>query len=350
MTALLSVDHLSKLYRSRTGVFHRVQSEIVAVDGVSFELGEQRTLAVVGESGCGKSTLAKLLLGLVKPSSGTISIEGEDVTAALSDLRNRRRLQLVSQNPWSALNRRKTIRHALLQPLQVHGLGGDSGGRRARVRELIEAVGLSPSYLDRYPSEISGGELQRVTIARALAVEPKILVLDEPTSSLDVSVKAAMIRLLLRLQEERALSYVFITHELDVARHIADDVVVMYLGQSVESGPAEVTLNAPHHPYTQGLLASIPKPDPTLRVGFAAIAGEIPSPYNRPAGCVFHTRCPQVMPRCRSEWPASQVVGPRHQGSCHLLQSVQPPQPIVDPRRDDVAPAGQEHSSQLKRS
>jgi len=264
-----------------------------AVDGVTFEVPEGRTLAVIGESGCGKSTIARMLVRLTEPTAGRIQVHGSEAV-------DRRAIQLVSQNPWSALNRRKSIKHALHQALAVHGLHPGKAAREARVRELLELVGLSEEYLGRRPAGVSGGELQRVTIARALAVEPRVLVLDEPTASLDVSVKALLVNLLLELRRTLGLSYVLITHEIDIARHLADDVAVMYLGHFVETGTAEQVFDDPRHPYTRALLAAVPGPG---RPPVAPLRGEVPSAVAPPPGCRFHTRCPLATQECAAGQP-----------------------------------------------
>ncbi|WP_063766189.1 oligopeptide/dipeptide ABC transporter ATP-binding protein [Streptosporangium amethystogenes] len=288
----ISVEHLSKHYLIRSG--RRGQDRLVhAVDGVSFEVPEGRTLAIIGESGCGKSTVARMLVRLAEPTAGRILVHGREET-------DRRTIQLVSQNPWSALNRRKTIRHALEQPLVVHGLHPGAAARAARVRELLELVGLTEDYLDRRPGGVSGGELQRVTVARALAVEPRVLVLDEPTASLDVSVKALLVNLLMDLQRRLGLSYVLITHELEIARHLADEVAVMYLGRFAETGDAEQVFSAPGHPYTRALLAAVPGPG---REPAAPLQGEVPSAVAPPPGCRFHTRCPLAIDICAQTEP-----------------------------------------------
>lgn len=282
MTPLLELDQVTHRYRlSRRQVVH-------AVEGVSLSLDPGQTLAVVGESGCGKSTLAKLAVGLLTPTAGSV--------------RAARTVQFVSQNPWSALNPRKTIGHSVGLPLLVHKLCKDRGERTRRVAELLEQVGLPASHASRRPGGISGGELQRVTVARALAARPRAIVLDEPTASLDVGVKATVVNLLLDLRESLGLGYLLITHELDIARHLATHVAVMYLGRIVEHGPAEEVFGSPRHPYTRTLLAAVPLPDPTRR-RLPALSGEVPSAVHPPSGCAFHPRCPYVVAACKSEVP-----------------------------------------------
>ncbi|MER5771847.1 ABC transporter ATP-binding protein [Streptomyces sp. NPDC001985] len=277
-----------------------------AVDDVGFRVAEGETLAIIGESGCGKSTVARLLLGLTDPTSGSITIPGE------------RRVQLVAQNPWSALNRRKTIGHALQQPLLIHRPDLDRKGRAARVRELLDLTGLPADFLLRYPADVSGGELQRVTIARALAARPRLLVLDEPTASLDVSVKAGLVNLLCDLRDDLGLTYLLITHEIDVARLLADQVLVMYLGHVVESGEADEVFDRPAHPYTRSLLDSVPLPDPRRRKELLPLSGEVPSAVDPPSGCRFRTRCPHVLPECARTRPPARPVGDGHLTACHL--------------------------------
>ncbi|GII86097.1 ABC transporter ATP-binding protein [Sphaerisporangium siamense] len=302
--SVIEAERLTKHYRLRSGGGGRV---VHAVDDVSFTLEEGTTLAIVGESGCGKSTIARMLVRLTEPTEGRVLVHGRNHA-------DRRAVQLVSQNPWSALNRRKSIRHALEQPLAVHGLYPRGAARAARVRELLELVGLGEEYLGRRPGGVSGGELQRVTVARALAVEPRALVLDEPTASLDVSVKALLVNLLLDLRRRLGLGYVLITHEIDIARHLADRVAVMYLGRFVETGDAEQVFADPRHPYTRALLAAVPgldhrRPD--------APAGEVPSAVAPPPGCRFHTRCPLALDLCRRAEPALDPGPDGRRVACH---------------------------------
>lgn len=296
MTPLVELDQVTHRYPlTRRQVVH-------AVEGVSLSLSPGQTLAVVGESGCGKSTLARLAVGLLMPTAGSVRVTGEPAGPALSRTA-RRAVQFVSQNPWAALNPRKTIGHAVGLPLLVHQLCPGRDERAKRVAELLEQVGLPAGYADRRPGGISGGELQRVTVARALAARPRAIVLDEPTASLDVGVKATVVNLLLDLRESLGLGYLLITHELDIARHLATHVAVMYLGRIVEHGPAAEVFGSPRHPYTRTLLAAVPVPDPTRRQ-LLALAGEVPSAVRPPAGCAFHPRCPYAADACRSVVPA----------------------------------------------
>lgn len=316
---LLSVTDLRKSFPLRSGLLGRSTREVRAVDGVSFDMWAGTTMALVGESGCGKSTVAKLLLSLIRADSGSALLSGQEI---LSTKTGDRRLQIVSQNPWSALNRRKSIRHALTQPLLIHGLAADRSAAEDRAAELLEQVGLGSAYLTRRPEDLSGGELQRVTLARAIAVEPQVLVLDEATASLDVSVKATLVNLLIDLQERLGLTYLLITHEIDIARLIAHDVCVMYLGSVVERGPAEQVFYDPQHPYTAGLLASVPLADPRQRSRFAPISGEVPSALNPPSGCTFRTRCRFSTDECAEVVPPMQSVGAGHGAACIRLDAV----------------------------
>ncbi|WP_211593316.1 ABC transporter ATP-binding protein [Microbispora sp. H10836] len=316
--SVISAERLVKHYRIRSGG-RRPDRVVHAVDDVSFELAEGSTLAIVGESGCGKSTIARMLVRLTEPTAGRILVQGRDTV-------DRRAVQFVSQNPWSALNRRKSIRHALEQPLAVHGLHPGRAARAARVRELLDLVGLTEEYLDRRPGGVSGGELQRVTVARALAVEPRVLVLDEPTASLDVSVKALLVNLLADLRRRLGLSYVLITHEIDIARHLADRVAVMYLGRIVETGDAEQVFTDPRHPYTRALLAAVPgigsrEPAPLLR-------GEVPSAVSPPPGCRFHTRCPMAVDACARTEAALEPGPDGRRVACLRLDDLTAPPPF----------------------
>jgi len=316
----LRVENLSKHFRlAKPLLLIGPTRTLYAVDDVTFEITVGSTLALVGESGCGKSTVARNIVGLQSPTRGRILLDGRDVADRANRKAVRRSVQLISQNPQSSLNRRRSILHAIVQPLRVHHLVDSWSQQVARARSLLEQVGLSAKYLDRYPSEVSGGELQRVTIARALAVEPTVLILDEPTASLDLSVKAKLLNLLRELQLQLDLTILWITHELDVARHVSDQTAVMYLGKIIEVGPSSKVLRSPAHPYTQSLLASLAVPDPSLRSAFRPLQGEVPSPIDRPTGCTFHTRCPQAFSICPRVVPNLTLVGQQHLASCHLL-------------------------------
>jgi len=286
---LLEVDGLVKHFpvKKRGGV-------VKAVDGVSFDLRRGETLGLVGESGCGKSTTGRAILRLIEPTSGAVRFDGEDVLAmSRRELRAfRRRAQIVFQDPYSSLNPRITVGGMLDEALKVHGLGGDRSGRRKRVAELLELVGLKAEHARRYPHEFSGGQRQRIGIARALSVEPELIVCDEPVSALDVSVQAQVINLLDELKAELDLTYLFIAHDLAVVEHVSDRVAVMYLGRIVELANADELYRAPQHPYTRALLSAAPRPDPTAKRTPIILEGDVPSPLDPPSGCPFHPRCP----------------------------------------------------------
>jgi oligopeptide transport system ATP-binding protein len=290
-----------------------------AVDGVDLAVRRGETLAVVGESGCGKSTLARSVLRLVEPAAGRVRFAGEDVLALGREaLRRRRRdMQLVFQDPLASLDPRFTVGRSLAEPFVVHGIGTPAG-RRDRVAELLRLVGLDASTADRYPHEFSGGQRQRIGIARAIALEPKLVVLDEPVSALDVSIQSQILNLLLDLKERLGLSYLFISHDLGVVRAVADRVAVMYLGRVVETAPVERLFAGPAHPYAQALLAAVPRPDPARRRRRTATVGEPPDPARPPPGCPFHPRCPRAMAVCRAAMPERTEVAAGHAVRCHI--------------------------------
>ncbi len=317
--SILEVQNLEKHFRIEHGGWKKTSSLVRAVSDVSFTLDEGQVMTIVGESGCGKSTIARMLVGLSDPTRGKIIVDGHTMkpqrTAA-----DRRLIQMVAQNPWSAFNRRRTLGHSLTQPLLVNKVDPDRRSRRSRVEEMIERVGLTKAYLDGRPGDVSGGELARAALARALLLSPKVLVLDEPTASLDASVKATVIDLLRELRTDLNLSIVLITHEIDVARMIADTAVVMYLGRVAEMGASELVLRRPTHPYTRMLLASVPDPDPDHRE-LASAKGEVPSAAAPPHGCSYHPRCQMASDECG-------VIRPElleHAGvqvACHRTQDV----------------------------
>ncbi len=310
--SLLSVDRLSTHYAGAGGT-------VRAVDGVSLEIAEGETVALVGESGCGKSTLGKSLVRLVDPSSGNVTFKGRDVTAmAGRELQSvRRSIQMIFQDPFASLNPRQTIRTILTAPLAVHGIG-ERKQREAIAAQMVAHVGLPADSLDRYPHEFSGGQRQRIGIARALVLQPELVICDEPVSALDLSIQAQILNLLVEMKTELSLSYLFISHDLSVVRYFADRVLVMYLGRIVESAPTSELWKGAKHPYTQALLAAVP--DPSRRKQAAPITGDLPSPHNPPPGCRFHTRCPLATDICRAQDPAFRQFGSGHAAACHHAQ------------------------------
>jgi oligopeptide transport system ATP-binding protein len=323
---LLEVQDLAKHYPVKRGlILARTVGAVRAVDGVSFSLARGETLALVGESGCGKSTTARLVLRLIEPSRGRVVFDGAEVTAASPEAmrRLRRRMQIVFQDPYASLNPRLNIADTLAEPMIVHGIG-DAAARRARIEELLGLVGLAPYHAARYPHEFSGGQRQRIGIARALAVQPELIVCDEPVSALDVSIQAQVVNLLADLKRRFGLSYLFIAHDLAVVKHVADRVAVMYLGALVEVAEKRALFAAPRHPYTRALLAAIPHPDPSRRGRVTPPPGDVPSPMNLPPGCRFHTRCPHAVERCRTEPPPLREVAPGHAVACHRADELPP--------------------------
>ncbi len=324
---VLVATDLVKHYPIKGGVLRRTVGHVKAVDGVSFSLGRGETLGVVGESGCGKSTLGRLLMRLEEPTSGRVLFDGVDMYAqSTRDMRRLRRdIQIVFQDPYTSLNPRKTVGDILSEPFEIHKDVVPRGDRRRAVQDLLDLVGLNPEHINRYPHQFSGGQRQRIGIARGIALNPKVLICDEPVSALDVSVQAQVVNLLGRLQRDLGLSYVFIAHDLSVVRHISDRVAVMYLGKIVELGDEEDIYTRPTHPYTQALLSAVPVPDPTLRDQREQIilSGDVPSPANPPTGCRFHTRCWRVQDRCRNEIPelVDRPDGARgHESACHFAE------------------------------
>jgi len=319
---LLEVRDLVKHFPVGGGFFKRAAGTVRAVDGVSFTLRRGETLGLVGESGCGKTTTGRCILQLERPTSGQIVFEGTDLaTHSPQQLRGlRRHMQVIFQDPYSSLNPRMTIGQILAEPLKVHRLAPGKAAREKRIQELLKQVGLLPQHAQRYPHQLSGGQRQRVGIARALAMEPSLIICDEPVSALDVSIQAQIINLLEELQGRLGLTYLFIAHDLSVVRHISDRVVVMYLGKVVEVADRQTLYEAPLHPYTRALLSAVPIPDPKLEATRerTVLRGEIPSSLTPPGGCVFHTRCPKAEARCSAEIPRLREIQPGHWGACHL--------------------------------
>jgi len=317
---LLEVRNLKVHFPVRHGLLSRDKAFVKAVDDVSFTLEPAETLGLVGESGCGKTTLGRAVIRLLKPTSGSVHFEGEDITRFHgSQLRSRRRkFQIIFQDPYGSLDQRMTVEDIIGEALDIHRLTDGAVARRKRIEELLEAVGLAPQHLQRYPHEFSGGQRQRIGIARALAVEPRLIVCDEPVSALDVSVQAQIINLLQDLQRERGLAYLFIAHDLAVVEHISRRVIVMYLGKVVELCDSKSVIRSPKHPYTQALISAIPVVDPDAKRKRILLPGDVPSPIHPPPGCPFHPRCPIAEARCRTEVPTFRETAPGHWVACHL--------------------------------
>ncbi|WFE51847.1 MULTISPECIES: dipeptide ABC transporter ATP-binding protein [unclassified Micromonospora] len=323
---ILEVRDLVKHYPVTQGVvFKKTVGQVKAVDGVSFGLRAGETLGVVGESGCGKSTLARVLMNLEKPTAGSVVYKGQDISklSGTALRRLRRQIQLVMQDPYTSLNPRMTVGDLLGEPFEIHPEVAPKGSRRAKVRELLDLVGLNPEHINRYPHQFSGGQRQRIGIARALALRPEIIVCDEPVSALDVSIQAQVMNLLEQLQGEFGLSYVFIAHDLSVVRHLSDRVAVMYLGKIVEIGTEDEIYERPTHPYTQALLSAVPVPDPTQRSNKTIIrlTGDVPSPISPPSGCRFRTRCWKAQDVCAEQVPLLEIrQGSDHPTACHFAE------------------------------
>ena len=319
---LLEVRNLKVHFPVKHGVFSRVNAWVKAVDDVSLTVPPGETVGLVGESGCGKTTLGRAIIRLLEPTAGSVTFEGEDITtlegAALRE--RRRRFQMIFQDPVGSLNPRMTVGQIIGEALDIHHLVADETAREARIGQLLKDVGLNPQHAQRYPHEFSGGQRQRIGIARALAVEPKLIVCDEPVSALDVSVQAQIINLLQDLQREHGLAYLFIAHDLAVVEHISHRVVVMYLGKVGETAPSKAVVTQPKHPYTQALLSAVPVVDPDSKRQRIVLPGDVPSPINPPSGCPFHPRCPVAEARCKTEVPALREVSAGHFAACHLAK------------------------------
>jgi oligopeptide/dipeptide ABC transporter ATP-binding protein len=321
-TPLLEVRDLVKHFPISQGIiFQRQIGAVKAVDGISFGIGAGETLGLVGETGCGKSTTARLLVRLLDPTSGAVLLEGEDIStrrgAGLKALH--RDMQMIFQDPYSSLNPRKTVGSIIGEPYAIHGLHTGEGERKKQVQELMDRVGLNPEHYNRYPHEFSGGQRQRIGVARAVALEPKVLIADEPVSALDVSIQAQVLNLLKRLQREMGLTLVFISHDLSVVRHMCDRIAVMYLGKIVELAPNHSLYSFPRHPYTGALLSAVPVADPSGgKRERQLLSGDVPSPANPPPACRFHTRCPKMQEVCRTEEPLMEDKGNGTRAACHF--------------------------------
>ena len=317
---ILRVENLVKHFEVGGGLFGGRPAVVKAVDGVSFEIGRGETLGLVGESGCGKTTTGRCILRLEPPTGGRVIFEGRDLsTLSDGEMRGmRRRMQVIFQDPYSSLNPRMTVGQIIAEPLAVHRIVPDRAARAARVQDLLRHAGLLPAMARRYPHELSGGQRQRVGIARALAMEPSLIICDEPVSALDVSIQAQIINLLEELQAEFGLTYLFVAHDLSVVRHISDRVAVMYLGKIVEITDRKSLYEDPLHPYTKALLSAVPIPDPVVeaRREHVVLGGEVPSPLNPPLGCVFHPRCPIAVAECRTTVPELRQIRPGHRAAC----------------------------------
>jgi oligopeptide/dipeptide ABC transporter ATP-binding protein len=324
---LLAVEDLKMYFPVYGGVMRRKVAQVFAVDGVSFKIRAGETLGLVGESGCGKTTVGRTLLRLYRPTGGKVHFDGQNMMtldrAALQAIR--RDMQIIFQDPFESLNARQTIQEILEEPFRIHRIGS-SEERRQRVRQLLERVGLPGNSLTRFPHEFSGGQRQRIGIARAIALEPRLVICDEPVSALDVSIQSQIINLLLELQREMGLTYLFIAHDLAVVKHISDHIAVMYLGRIVEYAASDVLYREPRHPYTQALISAIPVADPDVRKKRQVLTGDVPSPITPPSGCHFRTRCPYAIDRCRNEVPALRPApgagNSAHLAACHRMEEI----------------------------
>ena len=316
---MLEVTDLQMHFPVRKGVFGRTTGYVYAVDGVSFTIDDGETLGLVGESGCGKTTVGRAVLRLLDPTNGAIRLDGDDITTLGNQALRpyRRRMQIIFQDPFSSLDPRMSAGDIVGELLGVHGVA-KGAERRERVAALFERVGLRADQLSNYPHEFSGGQRQRLSIARALSLNPELIICDEPVSALDVSIQAQVINLLMDLQAEFGLSYLFIAHDLAVVEHISDRVAVMYLGRIVEYAQTRALFENPQHPYTESLLAAVPVPDPTRPPAKRHLQGDVPSPVNRPSGCHFHTRCPYATAQCREQEPVLKTLTDGHRVACHL--------------------------------
>ena len=318
MKPLLQVEHIKKYFPVKTAMFAKKQVLLKAVDDVSLTVQKGECLGLVGESGCGKTTLGRVIMRLEEPTSGKLMFDGQDLLAlSKSELKKfRRRVQIIFQDPYSSLNPRKSVGYTIEEPLIIHGLGSKAE-RKEKVLHIMSEVGLRPEHFYRYPHEFSGGQRQRIGIARALALDPELIVADEPVSALDVSIQAQVINLLKDLQSKFNLTYVFIAHDLSLVRHVSDRLAVMYLGKLVEAVSREDFGKIDHHPYTKALLASIPIPRPGKKINVPPLSGDVPSPIDPPPGCSFNTRCPEKIDVCVRETPSLREISPGHFAACH---------------------------------
>jgi oligopeptide transport system ATP-binding protein len=316
----LEVSELKVHFPVREALFGPTRRWVKAVDGVSFAIAAGETLGLVGESGCGKTTLGRAVACLIQPTGGSVRFKNQDLTNLKGRAlrRVRRHLQMIFQDPYGSLDPRLTVEDIVGEALDIHSMAEDSADRRVRVTNLLMAVGLNAQHAQRYPHEFSGGQRQRIGIARALAVEPRLIICDEPVSALDVSVQAQIVNLLDELQQKRGIAYLFIAHDLAVVEHISDRIMVMYLGKVVEMAKAKALIAAPRHPYTQALISAVPEIDPLTNRKRIVLGGDVPSPIDTPSGCPFHPRCPIAEERCRHEIPPLREVAPGHWAACHL--------------------------------
>jgi oligopeptide/dipeptide ABC transporter ATP-binding protein len=319
---LLEIKNLKKYFPVKEGVFRRTVAHVKAVDDISFHIKKGETLGLVGESGCGKSTAGRTILRLLEATAGEIWFEGKNlVELDKKDLRDmRKEMQIIFQDPYASLNPRMTVADIVGEPIDIHNLASSKKERNERVAEILDTVGLGPEYMKRYPHEFSGGQRQRIGVARALAVDPSLIIADEPVSALDVSIQAQVINLMQDLQKDFDLTYLFIAHDLSVVKHISDRVAVMYLGKLVEVSDKKELFDDPKHPYTQSLLSAIPVADPTYESDRIILEGDVPSPVNPPSGCRFHPRCPYAMDICSEVEPEFKDYGEEHFAACHLLE------------------------------
>jgi oligopeptide transport system ATP-binding protein len=319
MAELLEVYNMVKHFPVRRGLLRSRREYVHAVDGISFSLDAEQTMGLVGESGCGKSTAGRTILRLIRPTAGEVRFKGENLLAMDAGRlrRMRRQMQMIFQDPFGSLNPRLTVARIVEEPLLTHRVG-NGRERRERVAEILRIVGLLPEHMQRFPHEFSGGQRQRIMIARALVLQPELIICDEPVSALDVSVQAQIINLMVRLQRRFRFSYIVISHDLGVIRYVSHKVAVMYLGQIVEMAPAAPLYQSPCHPYTLALLSAVPVPDPRRKRQRIILSGDVPSPINPPAGCRFHPRCPRCMDVCKQAPPVMRTIGPEHMVACHL--------------------------------